>query len=255
MARLPRRLAYGEEATLVEHLGELRTRIVICLLALAAAFAVTFVFHHQLLDWLNRPLPLERRQPITLGVAEPFVTSVMVSFYAAILLALPVILWQLWGFLTPAVEEHHQRRIFLFVATATALLVAGLLFGYFVGLPKALHFLTNYDDQLYNVQIRARDYLAFASAMMLAFAIVFELPIFVLALVSLGVLSSRTLRRQRRIGYFIVACVAVALPGVDPVTTTIETVPLIVLFEASIWASVLVERRSSGFEPAGVPEP
>src|SRR6266508_147223 len=122
MRLLPRRLGHAEEATLVEHLGELRSRIIICLAALAAAFAVTFAFHHQLLDWLNQPLPPERRHPITLGVAEPFVTSVMVSFYAAFLLALPLILWQVWSFFAPAMEESTQRIVGLFVLLAALLL-------------------------------------------------------------------------------------------------------------------------------------
>ena len=253
--RLPRRLRYGEEATLVEHLDELRMRLFVALGGLALAFIVAFVFHRRLIHWLELALPKERRQLVTFSVGEPFLTSVWVSLYAGLLLALPIILWQLWAFLMPAVEERHQRRILAFVAVASALLVAGVFFGYYVGLPKALQFLTNYDDQVFKVQIRARDYLSFATAMLLAFALVFELPIFVVALVSLGVLSSRTLRRQRRVGYFIVACVAVALPGIDPVTTTIETIPLLILFEGSIWASVLFERRSGRFEPAGVSEP
>jgi sec-independent protein translocase protein TatC len=255
MRRLPRRLRYGEEATLVEHLEELRMRLFVSLGGLAVGFVVAFVFHRRLIHWLEQALPKERRHLITLSVGEPFLTSVWVSVYAGLLLALPIILWQLWSFLMPAVEERHQRRILAFVVVATALLFVGVMFGYYVGLPKALHFLTNYDDQVFRVQIRARDYLSFASAMLLAFAIVFELPIFILALVSLGVLSSRTLRKQRRLGYFIVACVAVALPGIDPVTTTIETVPLLLLFEGSIWASVLFERRTARFEAAGVPEP
>lgn len=245
MRLLPRRLSYGEEATLVEHLDELRTRLIVSLVALALGFTVAFVFHERLIRWLEDALPDSRRHLITLGVGEPFITSMWVSLYAGFLLALPVILWQLWGFLAPAVDERHQRHVGVFVAFATLLLACGIAFGYWVGLPKALTFLTNYDDELYNVQIRARDYLSFATAVLLAFAIVFELPVFVLALVKLGILRARTLRRQRRVGYFIVACVAVALPGIDPITTTIEAVPLLVLFEGSIWLSYLVERRSA----------
>jgi sec-independent protein translocase protein TatC len=250
--RLPRRLRYGEEATLVEHLDELRARLMVALGGLALAFIVAFVFHRRLIHWLELALPKERRHLVTFSVGEPFLTSVWVSVYAGLLLALPIILWQLWAFLMPAVEERHQRRILAFVVVASALLVAGVFFGYYVGLPKALQFLTNYDDQVFKVQIRARDYLSFATAMLLAFALVFELPIFVVALVSLGVLSSRTLRRQRRVGYFIVACIAVALPGVDPVTTTIETLPLALLFEGSIWLSVLLDRRSQRMRAAAI---
>src|SRR5215210_5237459 len=231
MKRLPRRLRHGEEATLVEHLDELRSRIFVSLGALVVGFVIAFVFHRHLLHWLNGPLPEKRGNPITLGVAEPFLTAVKVSLMAGFGLALPVILWQLWSFLAPAVEEHAERTVRIFVAFATVLLVAGVAFGYWIVLPKAIQFLTNFDQH------------------------VFQIPIFILALVRLGVLTTDTLRANRRLGYFIVAVIAVALPGVDPVTTTLETVPLILLFEASIWLGVLVERRAARPEPASLTEP
>jgi sec-independent protein translocase protein TatC len=253
--RLPRRLNHGEEATLVEHLDELRSRIFVSLGALVIGFTVAFVFRGHLLDWLNQPLPVGRRRPITLGVAEPFLTSMKVSLMAGFALALPVVLWQLWSFLAPAVEQHAERLVLVFVLLATALLVAGVAFGYWVVLPQAVHFLTNFDDQHYIVQIRAREYYSFVTTVLLAVGLVFELPIFMLALVRLDILSTRTLRQKRRLGYFIVAVIAVLLPGVDPVTTTLEAVPLMVLYEASIWLAVLIEKRAPQPEPASLTEP
>lgn len=255
MKRLPRRLRHGEEATLVEHLDELRARIFVALGALMIGFAVAFVFHHRILDWLNGPLPPERRKPITLGVAEPFLTSFKVSLLVGLALALPVVLWQLWSFLAPAVEEHAERTVLTFVVFATVLLVAGIAFGYWVVLPAAVHFLTNFDESQYEIAIRARDYYGFVTTVLLAVGVVFELPIFLLALVRLDVISTSTLRRQRRLGYFIVAVIAVLLPGIDPVTTTLEMVPLIALYELSIWLAVLVERRAARAEPASLTEP
>jgi sec-independent protein translocase protein TatC len=243
MKRLPRRLRYGEEATLVEHLEELRQRIFVCLGALLVGFVVTYAIHRHLLHWLNRPLPAHVGKPITLGVAEPFLTVMKLSLYGAVILAAPVILWQVWGFFAPAVEESQERRVLLFVLFASALLVAGIVFGYFVALPAAVHYLTNYDKAEFNIQIRAKDYYGFTTMVMLAMAVVFEMPVFILALVRLGILSTRQLRRNRRIGYFAVACIGVALPGVDPITTVIEIIPLWVLFEGSIWLAYFVERR------------
>jgi sec-independent protein translocase protein TatC len=252
--RLPRRLGHAEEATLVEHLDELRTRIIISLVALAATTTVTFVFHRHLVEWLERPLPADRRGDlITLGVAEPFLTSFKISLMAGIALAFPILLWQLWSFLAPAFEESSQRIVALFVAFASVLLFCGIAFGYWLVLPQALHFLTHYDDSLYHIQIRARDYFSFATAVLLAVGIVFELPIFVLGLVRIGILSTYTLRHNRRMGYFIVAVIAVLLPGVDPVTTTFEGIPLVILYEGSIWLAVLVERRYP--VPAAASEP
>jgi sec-independent protein translocase protein TatC len=253
--RIPRRLGHAEEATLVEHLDELRSRIIISLVALVATTTVTFVFHHQLIKWLERPLPPDRRQLITFGVAEPFLTSFKISLMAGIALAFPILLWQLWSFLAPAFEESSQRYVALFVAFASALLAGGVAFGYWLVLPQALHFLTHYDDQFYDIQIRARDYFSFATAVLLAVGIVFELPIFVLGLVRIGILSTYTLRHNRRLGYFIVAVIAVLLPGVDPVTTTFEGIPLVILYEGSIWLAVLMERRWGVRETEAAAEP
>src|SRR2546423_12748129 len=114
MRLLPRRLEHGEEATVVEHLGELRSRLVFCLLALIGTFTVAYIFHGHLLNWLNRPLPVvhgHKVTPTTLNVTEPFLTSFYVSLWAAFLLALPVILWQVWGFFAPAFQKHTQRVV------------------------------------------------------------------------------------------------------------------------------------------------
>jgi sec-independent protein translocase protein TatC len=254
--KLPRRLRHGEEATLVEHLDELRNRIFVALGALVVGFTIAFVFRGDILHWLNAPLPDDNKRPITLSVAEPFLTSVKVSMLAGLALALPIVLWQLWSFLAPAVEPHAERTVLIFVLLATGLLAAGIAFGYWIVLPKAVHFLTNFDDQYYNSQLRARDYYSFVITVLIAIGLVFELPIFILALVMLGVVSPDTLRRNRRLGYFIVAVVAVLLPGIDPVTTTFEIIPLIALYEASIWLSILVERRRARTpEPASLTEP
>jgi sec-independent protein translocase protein TatC len=246
MKKLPRRLGHGEEATLVEHLEELRQRIFVCLGALLVGFIATYAIHRHLLHWLNRPLPAHVGKPITLGVAEPFLTVMKISLFGGLILAAPVILWQFWGFFAPAVDQRQERRVLYFVFFAAALLAGGIVFGYFVALPAAVHYLTNFDSKEFNIQLRARDYYSFTTMVLLAMGIVFELPVFVLSLVRLGILSTRQLRSNRRMGYFVIACVGVALPGVDPITTVIETVPLWILYEGSIWLSVLMERR----EPA-----
>jgi sec-independent protein translocase protein TatC len=253
--RLPRRLGHAEEATLVEHLDELRSRIIVSLGALVATTTVTFIFHHHLVEWLERPLPPDRRELITFGVAEPFLTSFKISLMAGIALAFPVLLWQVWSFLAPAFDESSQRLVALFVLFASVLLAGGVAFGYWLVLPQALHFLTHYDDRLYDIQIRARDYFSFALAVLAAVGIVFELPIFILGLVRIGILSTHTLRHNRRLGYFLVVVVAVLLPGVDPVTTIFEGIPLVILYEGSIWLAVLVERRLGAREAEAAAEP
>jgi len=240
---LPRRLKHGEEATLIEHLGELRARLTFSLIAVLVGLSVSYAFRSDIIHRLTQPLPANKRDLITLSPAEPFITSFMLSFYAGLLIAIPVVFWQIWSFMAPAFEEHTQRVIAGFTVFATVLLVAGVAFGYFVALPAAVHFLTNYDSSLYDIQIRARDYLSFAALVLFATGIVFELPIFILAIVRIGILPVRKLRKNRRIGYVLMAALAVALPGVDPVTTTVEMIPLMLLFEGSIWLSVAFDKR------------
>jgi sec-independent protein translocase protein TatC len=248
----PRRLGHEETTELVGHLDELRSRIAISLVATVAGSSVAFAFHHRLIHWLNAPLP-RGRHPVTLGVAEPFTTSLKLSVYAGIALALPVILWQAWAFLAPAVGRETQRALARLVTFATALFCAGVAFGYTLALPAAVHFLTNYDRSIYDVQVRASSYYSFAVAVLLSVGVVFELPVFVLGLVRLGVTSAARLRRSRRVGYFAMAALAVALPGVDPVTTVLELVPLLVLFEGSIWLSAAFERRWRAAAVAATP--
>ena len=138
------------------------------------------------------------------------------SFYAGFALALPVVLWQTWSFLAPAFQEHSQRIVAVFVAIATALFAGGLAFAYFIVLPRALHFLTTYNEEFFEIEIRANYYFSFVTLGLIGFALVFQLPIFVLALVRLGVLTSETLRSNRRIGYVSVLLVAILLPDGRP---------------------------------------
>ena len=239
---LPRRLDHGEEATLVEHLDELRSRLVIALVAIVPIFLVTFAFHERIMEWLTGPLPEDKRL-VTLGVTEPFTTSVKVSMIAALAIALPVILWQAWAFLAPAVQPHFERVVLTLVALATVLFVCGVAFMYIVVLPRALDFLTSYDDELYDIQIRASYYYTFAAMTLLAGGLAFLMPVFVLGLVRLRILTSDRLRQNRRIAFVVLLCFAILLPTVDPVSLAFEVVPLLLLFEMSIWLSVFMERR------------
>ena len=239
---VPRRLAPGEEAPLVDHLGELRARLVWCLVAVGLAFILTFTFNDKILGWLNRPLD-PGVKPTTFAVAEPFMTTFMIAFWAAVAIALPVILWQLWSFLAPAIHEHTQRTVLGFVGFATVLFLGGLFFAYFVALPASIDFLTNFNSDDFDIQLRAQDYYTFVLWVLIALSVVFELPIFILALARLGIVPSSKLRRNRRIGYVAVTALAVAMPGVDPVTLLFTMIPLLLLFEMSIWMAVYFDRK------------
>ena len=250
MARLPRRLGHAEEATLGEHLEELRGRVFVMLGALVLGTVVAFVFHGHILDWLNRPLPANHHRLLTTGVAEPFTVTLTVCIYAGFVLALPVLLWQLWLFFAPAVDPAAERKVLGLEFFAVVLAAAGVAFGYWVLLPRAVHFLTNYDTKNFLILPRASSYYNFVATVLVGIVLVFQTPLVVLGLVYLGVLSSRTLRRQRRMGYLVTAAIALALPGPDPVTTFLELLPMWALFEGSIWLAFFFERRQAKAAPA-----
>jgi sec-independent protein translocase protein TatC len=165
-------------------------------------------------------------------------------------LALPVILWQAWLFFAPAVDPVAERKVLGLSLVAVALGAAGLAFGYWILLPRAVHFLTNYDSEHFHIAIRASPYYNFVVTVLVGVVLLFQTPLAVLGLVYLGVLSSRTLRKHRKIGYFVTAAIALALPGPDPVTTFLELLPMWLLFEGSIWLAVIFERRWAKVAPA-----
>jgi sec-independent protein translocase protein TatC len=242
MSKLPRRLDHGEEASLEEHLEELRTRLMVVIGAVVVTTIFAYVFHNEILNWLNKPLPPHMR-PVTLGVAEPFTITITVCFWAGIVLALPVILWQAWAFFAPAIEPGFERKILVLVACSVALGAVGVVFGYEILLPRAIHFLTNYNKDNFHNLIQAKPYYTFVVTVLVGVVVIFQTPLAILGLVAMGVLSSRTLRKHRKFGYLITAAIALALPGPDLVTTFLELLPMWLLFEASIWLTVLYEHR------------
>jgi sec-independent protein translocase protein TatC len=235
MARL-RPVGFEDRLTLVEHLDELRTRLIISLVAFAAAFAVCFWQNDKLLDIANAPLPGDRN-PITFGVAEPFTTTITIAAYAALVISLPVILYQAYAFILPALSPREKRYVLPFVLLAPGLFVAGVVFGYFVVLPAATKFLLNFNDTQFNIQVRARDYYSFFTLTLGVMGLIFQMPIGILAVTRLGILTPEQLSKNRRYAYVILIVIAALLPGTDPVTMLIEAVPLLLLFEASVLLS------------------
>jgi len=232
MARL-RPASFEDRFTLVEHLDELRTRIVVSISAFGAAFALCFWQNSRLLDIANAPLPGDRT-PITFGVAEPFTTTVTITLYAAIVVSLPVILYQAYAYLLPALTDRERRGIVPFLVMVPVLFCAGVVFGYFVVLPSAIKFLLNFNESRFNIQIRAKDYYSFFTMTLGAMGLIFQLPIGILAASRIGIVTPKQLAQNRRYAYLVIAVVAMVLPGTDPVSMLLEMVPLIVLFEASL---------------------
>lgn len=233
MARL-RPVSHEDRLTLVEHLDELRTRIVVCLVAFGVALGLCFWQNHLLLEIASGPLPSSHDRLVTFGVAEPFTITLTVAVYGALILSLPVLLYQLYAYVLPAFSQSERRVVTPILVLAPLLFLAGVAFAYFVVMPPAVKFLLDFNNSQFNVQVRARDYYSFFSTTMLAGGLVFELPLAIVAVTRLGIVSVEQLSANRRYAYLLIAIVAAALPGVDPISMLIEMVPLLVLFELSI---------------------
>jgi sec-independent protein translocase protein TatC len=251
--RLPRRLDHGEEASVVEHLDELRSRLFICIGALVVGAVIGFAIHTELIHWLEQPLPKKYHgKLVVFGPFEAFTTVLWISIWFGVVLALPILLWQAWAFFVPAVNQVYERRMKWLCAFGSVLFVGGIAFGYYVVLPAALHFLTGFDDTQLHFIPQAKPLLSFAINMLLAMGVVFEMPLIILGVVTLGILSTDKLRKNRRIGYLVCTVVGLCLPGIDFISTILEVAPLWILFEVSIWLAVIVERMSARATPASL---
>jgi sec-independent protein translocase protein TatC len=241
--RRVRPIAHDDRLSVVEHLDELRTRLIISAVAFGAAWALTAWQNHRVLEIVNAPLP-EGKEPITLGPAEAFYTTLTNSAYAALLISLPVILYQLYAFVLPAFSPTERRVATPLLMLVPILFIAGVVFCYFVVLTPALDFLLNFNADEFNTQVRARDYYSFITLLMLAMGIGFQIPVGVIAACKLGVTSPEKLRAGRRYAIVAIAVLAALLPTLDPLTLILEMIPLIALYELSIWLASVLGRPS-----------
>jgi sec-independent protein translocase protein TatC len=311
MAKL-RPIGHDDRLSIVEHLDELRSRLIVCGIVLSIAFGVCFWQNHRLLTVLNRALPhvstvagqrglaavpkqaaSERRalvltagalsalaassssspaaqqkaaqavqaleqaaktlpstapvkeKPITIGVGEPFVTTLTVAGYFALLFTLPLLIYQGYAFVIPALNPQERRVATPLMTVAPVLFISGAAFAYWFILPPAVHFLQGYNANQFDILVQAKAYYTFEIFTMLGVGLAFQLPLGLLGLQRLGVVNGRTLTRHWRYAAVIIAIIAAALPGADPVTTGLETAPLVVLYLASIVLLRIADRRAA----------
>ena len=239
--------------TVIEHLAELRKRIIIALAALTVGVVVAFLQQERVFTLLKRPLLSSgvQAQLITLSPSEPFMTVLKVSIYAGFLLALPIILWQFWAYIMPALYEQERKMVLPYVLVTAGLFLGGVVFAYYLVLPVGLKFLVGYGGEIFLQQLRAGEYVSFVSLFLLAFGVTFELPIVLLLLSSLGLIDSRMLRKQRRVAVVVIAAVAMVLtPSADPVSMLLMMGPLYLLYEFGIMLTRASERRRARREVA-----
>ena len=247
-----RRVEHDEEVTVVEHLDELRNRLLVSLICLGVAFSVAFWRHEDIVRLLIRQIPKTTDgRPIdlvVLAVGEQFKIAVTISFWAAVIVALPVLFYQLYAYVIPAFNPDRTARTWPLLVLVPALFICGAVFSYLVVIPAAAKFLLQFDSNLYLVQPRALDWYEFCVTMMLALGLIFELPAAVLLLTRVGIVTSKMMRTYRKHAIVALAVLAAALPGVDPVSMIMEFIPLLVLYEFSIVLSKMAERKSTAEE-------
>jgi sec-independent protein translocase protein TatC len=303
-----RPIGHEDRLSVVDHLDELRSRLIICGIALVVAFGVCFWQNQPLLHVLNRALPhssspglaqvdkeqatlrnamkqiasgagelassphlsatdragaakiasgallaekklpknvSSKEKPITIGVGEPFTTTLTVAFYFALLFSLPVLLYQAYAFVIPALNPNEKRVALPVMFTAPLLFIGGVAFAYAIVLPPAVKFLQGYNADNYQILVQAKTYYTFEILTMLGVGVAFQLPLALLALDRVGVVSARTLTKNWRYAVVIMAIIAAAMPGADPVTTGLEMLPLVLLYVASIVMLIVADRRAA----------
>lgn len=244
----------GESMTLVGHLAELRMRIVRCLLAVAIGAAVILIFYDQVLQFLTQPYRnLCEAKPdlkcngslFVLGPIEGLAQRMRVAGYGGLIIALPVIFWQLWRFIVPALNKREKRYTIPFIATSIILFVLGGTLAYWT-LDKALEFLISWSGKDVTQAYQISKYISLVALMVLAFGIGFLVPVLVVFLQLVGVVTPRTLIKQWRysiVGVFVIA--AVITPSGDPVSMMALAIPMTALFLLAILIGYIVERRRS----------
>jgi sec-independent protein translocase protein TatC len=232
MPRRIKRLGHEDTAELVDHLGELRSRLMASLAAFGVACGLCFWQNDVVLRIANAPL--DGRELLTFGVSEPFTTTFTLSAYAAFVLTQPILLYQLYAFISPAFGQKERKIALPLLLMVPVLFIAGALFAYYVIVPGALSFLLNFNDNQFQIELRAKEYYSFLAMTMGTVGLLFQVPVGVLALTRLGVTSPEKLRKNRRYAYLACTVVGAAMPGVDPITMIMSTIPLLFLYEGSI---------------------
>jgi sec-independent protein translocase protein TatC len=222
--------------TLIEHLDELRSRIIKVGIAFFGVAIVAWFFRERIFEWLLDPAgpALEGKLNVT-GVTEQLFTDMKLALYVGFLLTVPILLYQLWAFVAPAVGDMGRAFTYTIISLASALFLAGVAFGYFVVLPIGTQFLLNWDTERFDPIITAQSYLPFVTRFLLAFGIVFELPAATYVAAKLELVDAPLLKKYRKHAIIANTVLAAALtPGQDPYSMLLMAVPMIVMYEISI---------------------
>ena len=244
---------------LFQHLEELRTRLLICCLAVGTGFIVSYFFSSRIFallmqPWINAMPPGQPAKLIYTAPHEAFFVYMRVAFISGTILATPVILWQIWKFVAPGLYANEKKYMLPVIFCSCLCFVGGFSFGYLVVIPVAFRFFASFASEYITPMLRTTEYLSFANKMLLCFGLAFQMPVFAFFLAKLGLLSADFLKRKRKWAIVLIFIAAAVLtPSPDVVSQLLMAAPLLVLYEASVW--IVHFFGSKPFKPGEEPVP
>jgi len=236
-----------EKLPLTAHLEELKKRLIRSLVGIGIGLGACYYYKEWLFRIITKPLmdvmPKNSFMIFT-SLPEAFFTYLKISFFASLLLTAPFTLYQIWKFISPGLYPREKKYVAPFVLTSTLLFVGGVVFGYYLALPPAFGFFMEFSSDTLRPMFTMREYLSFALKLLLAFGVSFELPVFIFFMTKLGIVNSRMMSRQRRYAILIIFIAAAFLtPSPDAFTQIIMAVPLMILYELSIYVAKFAENK------------
>jgi sec-independent protein translocase protein TatC len=229
-----------KELSLVQHLGEFRNRLMVASIAVVITTAISFLFAQEIIKLLILPAGPgpdgELRKLASFGPTENFTTYMRVALFSGIALAMPVILYEIYAYIDPALHPNERRFALTAGPFILLLFIGGMAFCYFLVLPNALEFLLGFAPEVFENQLRASEYIGFVTTFILGLGIIFEMPVLIYALIRVGAVQRSWLAKQRRYFFllsFVVA--AIATPTPDPFNQAIVAIPIYLLFEVGLF--------------------
>lgn len=236
-----------EKISFTAHLKELRKRLIICFIAVGIGFALTYGFKEKIFEILTLPLIHEMKageKMIFTGLSEAFFIYMKLSFFAGIIIASPVVFYQIWVFVAPGLYHNEKRNIIPIVIFSMFFFVGGVVFCYFVVFPVAIKFFLGFASNIIQPLPAMSEYLTFATKMLLGFGLVFQLPLVIIFLAKLGIVTVEFLRKNRKYAILLIFIVAALLtPTPDIFNQLLMAVPLMILYEISIIGALFFKKK------------
>jgi sec-independent protein translocase protein TatC len=238
--------------SLTEHLIELRKRLLRILIALGIGFGICYYYKDLVFDIITKPLTQvlpPNSHLVYIGVTEAFFVYMKLAFFASLLITSPIILYQIWKFISPGLLSKEKKYVIPFMLSSTLLFLGGVLFGYFIALPPAFEFFVSFNNQYLQAMISFREYLSLFVTFLLGFGLSFELPVFIFFLAKLGIVNAKMLSKHRKYAILLIfISAAILTPSPDALSQILMAIPLMLLYEVSIFVAKFAKKEETKSE-------